>query len=142
MDSAPVLSKILRQQCVLQKNLNANQNKDDTAKDLGLALEQGAEGFAQIGADQRKQQGDQSDDGACPEDIDLKQRKADADCQCVNAGGNGLGQDGAEGKGGLTLLLLGVGASQTILPPIRASRTKATQWSMDEMNSAKVFPRK
>ena len=33
-------------------------------------------------------------------------------------------------------------ASHTILPPMKASSTKATQWSIEEINSEKARPRK
>ena len=98
---------------MLKQNFDADQDEDNAAEYFRFALEQRAEAFAKEGGSQREQQGGQSDDAACREDLHLKQRKADADSKSVDAGRNGLGDNGAERKVDVTFFLL---RSRTIDP--------------------------
>ena len=91
---------------MLKQDFDADQDEDNAAEYLRFALEQRAEAFAEEGGNQREQQGGQSDDAARREDLHLKQRKADADSKSVDAGRNGLGDNGAERKVDVTFFLL------------------------------------
>ena len=94
---------------VLEQNFKADQHQDDAAEHLGLALEQGAKTFAEIGADQRTDQGGDGDDDAGREDLHLQKGEADADSEGIDAGRHRLGQDGREGEDSLAGILVLVG---------------------------------
>lgn len=134
-----VLKGVLQRQKpqVFQQNLEADKDKHDATHDGGGFFVARAKGVADRHAGDGEDKRCDAYKRYSGHDVDGKRGERDAHGQGVNRGGDGedqvLAQVNLFGILAVAFILVSVKASHNILPPIKASRIKAIQWSMGPM---------
>ena len=122
---------------MLKQNLEADEDEHDAAHDGGRLFVARAKGMADRHAGDGEDKGCDAYKRYSGHDVNRERRKRDAYGQGVNRGGNGENQVFYQVNLLAFLLSLSssssVKASHSILPPIKAKRIKAIQWSMGPM---------
>ncbi len=133
---------------MVDQHFRADDNEQNAAQDLGLRPERAFEPALPISTP-AKQRGKrhQPDGGDADEDRRAQGRRGDAGGCGIDAGGDrqakerpALGDLLLAGIAGFRRAGLDLLPSQIILAPMRASRTKAIQWSHASMSPAKATP--
>ena len=89
---------------MLQEDLEAQEDQDDAAGELRLALVFGAEDAADLHAQGGQEEGDHADEADGGQDPHLQKSEGDAHGQGVDAGGHRHDQHGFEAQGGIRML--------------------------------------
>ena len=129
---------------MLQQDLQADENQDHAAAQLRPGLEATAEHTAHTHPHRRKHKGDGADQGSRPQDLPAghaQKGKADPHRQGIDAGGHRQGSIARKPKeASSSSSSAPLRDSRIMLPPMKLSSTKATQWSMLVIASEKRTP--